>query len=594
MANRRFGNQGPPQRGNSGGRSFGGPASNISPWQGGAPPGAPANNQNIQSQLALALTNLIQQSTQPPSNDGPPSLLNLNTSPGFFNQDQYNNQNQPRFPGGNRGRQDFRRNEPYNNKNRMSGWRNDNNRNRGSNHFSSQKKDFNSRDNHKGQRPTPRDNSKKFNDKLSSKQEKPAAEAADNGNKQVKQQQQPQQQLAPAVKVEDAPKSEEQKEDGPKLPTKYDHIPNGLLHCCVCNKSMWDGESFQNHVGGKAHKQMIASLEESFQITVNILRENMRLTEERKVIEFERMKRSRRYQHNNQHEPESHCNMCDLKFMGKIVLHRQSEGHQRLKRFLHPKCSKCHLEFTSRMEWVDHIFLPEHLQKVKEYLDNKNTDYGEYKMSMKVDIDNDPLLEENMQNEDDNPILELSDDLNNLFNRIPVFKHDRPLAKDSLKPATGFICEMCKMFMPTKEASEEHNKSYKHYVKFVETIKAKYQRQANEKKKADEAATKQAAEANTTEVGKDEVIDVKNEPETTSSTKVDDAQKENGNDIYTEVTAESAFESKESAPVKEEDVVEIKEEESDVVEVEKPITRQTRRSAVRVNGTPPAAKKARS
>lgn len=60
------------------------------------------------------------------------------------------------------------------------------------------------------------------------------------------------------------------------------------------------------------------------------------------------------------------------------------------------------------------------------------------------------------------------------------------------------------------------------------------------------------------------------------------------------MTAESAFESKESAPVKEEDVVEIKEEESDVVEVEKPITRQTRRSAVRVNGTPPAAKKARS
>lgn len=69
---------------------------------------------------------------------------------------------------------------------------------------------------------------------------------------------------------------------------------------------------------------MLQSLEESFHITVNILRENMRLSEEKKVIELNRMHRlsknkfSRKFQ-----EPESHCNMCDLKFLGKIITHRK-------------------------------------------------------------------------------------------------------------------------------------------------------------------------------------------------------------------------------------------------------------------------------
>lgn len=69
---------------------------------------------------------------------------------------------------------------------------------------------------------------------------------------------------------------------------------------------------------------MLQSLEESFHITVNILRENMRLSEEKKVIELNRVHRmnknkfSRKFQ-----EPESHCNMCDLKFLGKIITHRK-------------------------------------------------------------------------------------------------------------------------------------------------------------------------------------------------------------------------------------------------------------------------------
>lgn len=66
---------------------------------------------------------------------------------------------------------------------------------------------------------------------------------------------------------------------------------------------------------------MLNSLEESIHLTVKILRENMRLQEEKKVIEVNRMHRLKKY--NRYQEMESHCNMCDLKFLGKIIAHRK-------------------------------------------------------------------------------------------------------------------------------------------------------------------------------------------------------------------------------------------------------------------------------
>lgn len=37
---------------------------------------------------------------------------------------------------------------------------------------------------------------------------------------------------------------------GKKDTTKFAGLPSGFLHCFVCDKSMWDGESFQNHIRG--------------------------------------------------------------------------------------------------------------------------------------------------------------------------------------------------------------------------------------------------------------------------------------------------------------------------------------------------------
>jgi len=190
--------------------------------------------------------------------------------------------------------------------------------------------------------------------------------------------------------------------------------------------------------------------------------------------------------------------------MGKIVVHRQTEGHQRLKRFLHPKCKRCNLEFPSRMEWVDHQFIPEHLFKLKEYLDTKNLETGEYKVMVQAEIDNDPLLDENVQNEDDYPVLELDEDLANLFNRIPVFKPERPVSKNSVKPATGFICDLCNYFMASEEESQAHLKSFHHYQTFVEAVKIKFQKNSNEKKRK---AEDDAGEEGDDKDGKDDSKD---------------------------------------------------------------------------------------
>lgn len=104
---------------------------------------------------------------------------------------------------------------------------------------------------------------------------------------------------------------------------------------------MWDGESMQKHVKGlllfqfafekknsvliiflgRAHRQMMNTLEESIHCIVNILREHMRVGEEKKVIEMQRLHRLKKGGRGR--EPESHCNMCDMKFLGKIVAHRK-------------------------------------------------------------------------------------------------------------------------------------------------------------------------------------------------------------------------------------------------------------------------------
>lgn len=58
-------------------------------------------------------------------------------------------------------------------------------------------------------------------------------------------------------------------------------------------------------------------------------------------------------------------------------------------------------------------------------------------------VDIEPLLEESIEMEDENVILELSDDLTNMQNRIPAYKKNRQVGTDNLKPFSGWMCDLC-------------------------------------------------------------------------------------------------------------------------------------------------------
>ncbi|GJQ79002.1 hypothetical protein Trydic_g163 [Trypoxylus dichotomus] len=549
MANRRFGG---PQRG---GRGFL-PNANVNPWQGNTGPATNnLNSSNLQTQLALALSSLL----QPQQVNEPPSLLSLNTSPGNFNQDNYSNRLGPR------GRSDFRRSEPYN-KNQRSGWRNDRSHNRAGPMSSRPRSNAKDKNASKDKAKPDKKSSDKVSNEVSQK-----SDAKDKAEKQVDNVDENRDEEAGDTKrdwKEEKNTSEEKKDAGDEKEKedggekgekgdkgKYAGLYNSLFHCFVCNKSMWDADSFKNHIRGRAHIQMMDSLEESFQITVKILRENMRLSEEKKMIEWNRMQRNNRKFH-SRNEPESHCNMCDLKFVGKIIAHRKTEGHQRLKRFLHPNCDTCNLEFPSRMEWVEHRFTPEHLFKVKEILDTKAGDTEGHIIEENLEWDNEPLLQENLQTEDENPVLELDDDLANLYNRVPVYRADRPVGKNSLKPLEGFFCEVCNRFLRNETDSQNHLKSERHYHEFIMAVKSKFR--ANVEKEGEGNWKRKK--------GGDGDADADDDEEKGENDEEGEKKAENGDDMYDpEEACKEGVEGEEEEKTEEENST--KKEEDDVTEV---------------------------
>ncbi|XP_057670266.1 zinc finger protein on ecdysone puffs isoform X1 [Diorhabda carinulata] len=452
MANRRMGG---PSGGLRGNRSFNQPfqGGSVSPWQ-----GANSGNQGLISQitsnpqqLALALSSLLQ-----PQQQNPPSLLSLNTS-GFSGRDRD-------FGQFGRGR-DFRRHEPYS-KNRQGGF----NRNR------------------KGQNQKKKDDIKK--EEVSGDEANEEGETKRDWKDEKNNSEDKKEETEEEAKL----RKEKEEKEGP-----YYDIPVKLLSCFVCNKEMWDGESMKKHVKGRAHRQMLDSLEESIHITVNILRENMRLLEEKKLIELNRVQRvTKRF---NKPEPESHCNMCDLKFLGKIIAHRKTEGHQRLKHYLHPNCRLCSKEFPSRMEWIEHRLSPDHLRKLAKNLAEKaggadGSDIIEDEEEEANDLPLEPLLEEPLEMEAENPILEFTDNLSGLQNLMPVYKADRAVATESLQQFCGFVCELCHRSFTNEDLAQKHLKTRRHHAKFVEALKLKFKEQQKREKEAKEAEMKKEAEKN--------------------------------------------------------------------------------------------------
>lgn len=152
----------------------------------------------------------------------------------------------------------------------------------------------------------------------------------------------------------------------------YASVPNDMFYCHLCKKHMWDANSFENHIKGRTHLMMREGIEESYRLKANMIRQEAKIAEQLKSIEFDRLKRMGKSKSNRAVD---YCTMCDLNFHGNISAHRKTDGHLQLKKFLHPRCAECSNEFPTRIDYDSHLLSADHLKKAAE----KNTKVGERK-----------------------------------------------------------------------------------------------------------------------------------------------------------------------------------------------------------------------
>ncbi|XP_068156334.1 zinc finger protein on ecdysone puffs-like [Drosophila tropicalis] len=172
-------------------------------------------------------------------------------------------------------------------------------------------------------------------------------------------------------KKEPTTPGEKKVESGETKESVYASVPNDMFYCHLCKKHMWDANSFENHIKGRTHLMMREGIEESYRLKANMIRQEAKIAEQLKSIEFDRLKRMGK----SKQRQLDYCTMCDLNFHGHISSHRKSDGHLRLKRFLHPKCVECNKEFATRIDYDTHLLSADHLKKAAE----SNTKVGERK-----------------------------------------------------------------------------------------------------------------------------------------------------------------------------------------------------------------------
>lgn len=143
----------------------------------------------------------------------------------------------------------------------------------------------------------------------------------------------------------------------------YADVSNEYLYCHMCDKHMYDATSFENHITGRTHRVMKESIEESYRMRATLLRQEARIAEQLKTIEIDRLKRMGKAK--NYSKMREYCPMCELFFYGHIIAHRRSDKHLDLKKFLHPKCDECELEFHNRTEHDDHLLSVVHMKNCK-------------------------------------------------------------------------------------------------------------------------------------------------------------------------------------------------------------------------------------
>ncbi|XP_072933792.1 zinc finger protein on ecdysone puffs-like isoform X2 [Epargyreus clarus] len=299
----------------------------------------------------------------------------------------------------------------------------------------------------------------------------------------------------------DATKSEDKKES-PK--TRYDDINPALLKCHICNKSMWDGRSFENHLSGRAHAIMMQKTAESYALTADTMRQEFKIRE---------MKRTRK---TGQQPPRDfYCAMCDL-YAADGAIHRTTQGHRKLKKYLHPTCTSCHKEMPTRIELDEHRLTAEHLKNMQDKTDGISKPKPEVMVISTLDMEQSYLrddrqrwrtdrdqkrdagtteekqeeasedkseetVEENPEEkpeatedgkhplDNENTVLDYKegDDLSHMTQEmLPVYSTERGVGRSYLSEFRCIQCTLCHKLLDSERTAEVHLRTWRHHQLF--------------------------------------------------------------------------------------------------------------------------------
>ncbi|XP_011168417.2 zinc finger protein on ecdysone puffs isoform X2 [Solenopsis invicta] len=533
--------------GNMGGGMSGSSMSGMNPWESGMMPGrgilpTPNNNLSLaspQAQLAIAsnlLTNLLrsQQEAQPQV----PSLMSLGNNysgpgPNYPNQQNYssgrfndrparhplkNQRPQPYNkmgnrardgPAGRRGPSAQQSRAPQSGSQRMNGNQIQHRNDKSSKPIPASKQnqtakkeqqDVKTSDSEKAEPPVPKSNDadesedKKhdWKDEKSSeiKDEKTEEEKTEDSEKKMeKSAAEDSSKEAKDEKTEkENTKTTGKKSEARHAESRYAEVPMNHMFCHICNKHMWDGFSFENHLRGRAHQLMMDKLDESYKLKVDLMRHELRVAEEQRELSLNNSKR-RGKKVSVDFNVREYCTMCDLNFYGTLSTHRKSEKHQQLKTFLHPRCFPCLKEFPSRIEYDEHCLTPTHMKNAvqcEEQRKNKKKDKlakGEAEVRTAEDEEKDVSNDSKNEKEEDNTnageyeyITDIVENLIDKKFKIPSYKYCRQnqifIGKSMVKEIQGFYCERCRRFMLLGEDMNAHLRSITHYRSFVAEVRS--------------------------------------------------------------------------------------------------------------------------
>lgn len=266
--------------------------------------------------------------------------------------------------------------------------------------------------------------------------------------------------------------------------SRYAEVPMSHMFCHICNKHMWDGFSFENHLRGRAHQLMMEKLDESYKLKVDLMRHELRVAEEQRELSLNNSKR-RGKKVSVDFNVREYCTMCDLNFYGTLSTHRKSEKHQQLKTFLHPRCFPCLKEFPSRIEYDEHCLTPAHMKNAvqcEEQRKNKKKEKlakGEAEVRTAEDEEKDVCHDTKNEKEEDlgeqEYITDITENINEKKFKVPSYKYCRQnqifVGKSMVKEVQGFYCERCRRFMLLAEDMNAHLRSITHYRNFLAEVK---------------------------------------------------------------------------------------------------------------------------